>query len=78
MYVGENVKFNTAGAAFSQSFTPSKTIDNSTITLTIDVAANAALFPAGRDYFFRIGALADIAGVGTVRHNFAPYAKITL
>jgi hypothetical protein len=78
MFVGENVKFNTAGSAFTQSYTPSKTIDNGIVTLTIDIAANAALFPAGRDYFFRIGALADIAGVGTVRHNFSPYAKITL
>jgi hypothetical protein len=48
------------------------------ITLTIDLAANANLFPAGRDYFFRVGALADLAGVGTIRHNYAPIVKITL
>jgi hypothetical protein len=76
-YVGEATKFSITGTSV-QSFSPAATIDNRTYTLTIDVAANANLFPAGRDYFFRIGALANVSGVGTVRHNFAPYTKITL
>jgi hypothetical protein len=77
IYVGEATKFGVT-AASSISYAPSKTVDNGLITLTIDLAANANLFPAGRDYFFRVGALADLAGVGTIRHNYAPIVKITL
>lgn len=78
IYVGEPTKFGTSGTGFTQSFTPSKVIDNATITLNIDLAANAGFFPTGRDYFFRVGALADVTGVGTIRHNYAPNVKITL
>lgn len=78
IYVGEYVKFNTAGTGFTQSFNPSKVIDTSTYTLSIDLAANTNFFKAGRNYYFRIGALADVAGVGTIRHNYAPNVKITL
>lgn len=78
IYVGENVKFNTTGTGFTQSFSPSKVIDASTYTLSIDLTANAALFKTSRNYYFRVGALADVAGVGTIRHNFAPYVKIAL
>jgi len=77
IYVGEATKFSITGNS-AASYTPSRTIDASTYTLTIDVGANAALFPAGRDYYFRIGALADVPNVGTIRHNFAPNVKITL
>lgn len=77
VYVGEATKFGITGTAV-QSFAPSKAIDNSSISLSIDVAANTNFFPSGRDYFFRVGALADVTGVGTVRHNFAPYVKISL
>jgi Protein of unknown function (DUF3823) N-terminal domain/Domain of unknown function (DUF3823_C) len=78
IYVGEPTKFATTGSGFSQSYTPSKIIDNATITLSIDLAANAGFFPTGRDYFFRVGALADVTGVGTIRHNYAPNVKISL
>lgn len=78
IYVGENVKFNTTGTGFSQSFSPSKAIDGSTYTLTIDLAANANFFKVSRNYYFRVGALSDVAGVGTIRHNFAPYVKIAM
>ena len=77
IYVGEATKFGITGASVI-SYAPSKTVDNGLITLTIDLAASANLFPAGRDYFFRVGALADLAGVGTIRHNYAPNVKITL
>ena len=77
MYVGENVKFAITGSSLV-NYTPSKVVDNGTITLEIDVAANAGLMPSGREYFFRVGALGDVTGVGTVRHNFAPYVKITI
>ncbi len=78
VYVGENVKFNTTGTGFTQSFSPTKVIDATTYTLSIDLAANTSFFIPGRNYYFRVGALADVAGVGTVRHNFAPNVKITL
>jgi len=78
IYVGENVKFNTTGTGFTQSFSPSKVIDASTYTLSIDLTANTNLFKTSRNYYFRVGALADVAGVGTIRHNFAPYVKIAL
>lgn len=78
MYVGAQIKFATAGTTFSQTFDPTKVIDGTTYTLSIDIAANASLFKTGRDYFFRIGSLADVSGVGTIRHNYAPNVKITL
>ncbi len=78
IHVGEYVKFNTSGTGFTQSFNPSKVIDATTYTLSIDLAANANFIKAGRNYYFRIGALADVAGVGTIRHNYAPHVKITL
>lgn len=76
IYVGDNVKFSTTGNTFSQAFSPSKVIDSSTYTLSIDLTANAALFPAGRNYYFRVGAMADVTGVGTIRMNYAPNVKI--
>jgi len=78
IYVGESVKFTTSGTSFSQTFTPSKTIDATTYSLSIDLTANASVFPKGRDYFFRVGALAEVPGVGTVRHNYTPNVKISL
>lgn len=77
MYVGEATRFNISGTAIS-TFSPAATITGNTINLSIDVGANAALFPPGRNYYFRIGALANVANVGTIRRNFTPYVKITL
>lgn len=76
-YVGENVKFVIGGNS-TINYSPSKTADNNVITTEIDLVANASQFPPGREYFFRLGALADVTGVGTVRHNFAAFVKITL
>jgi hypothetical protein len=77
MYVGEQVKFDTQGDD-RQTFSPAKTIDGSTYTLRIDLDANSALFKYSRNYYFRIGALASVPNVGTVRHNYAPYVVIPL
>ncbi|MGE5348028.1 MAG: DUF3823 domain-containing protein [Actinomycetota bacterium] len=78
-YVGEYIKFSTTGTGFSQTFNPTIQIDPSTsYTLYIDLAANSALFKTGRSYFFRVGAMADVAGVGTIRTNYAPNVKISL
>ena len=80
MYVGEQVKFATTGTGFSSSFSPAKVIDASEIyTLSIDMATNANLFKYRYDgyyYYFRVGALANISGVGTVRHNYSATIKI--
>lgn len=78
IYVGNNIKFSTAGSTFSQTFSPSKVIDATTYTLSIDLAANSTLFKTGRNYYFRVGAMADVKGVGTVRMNYVPNVKITL
>jgi hypothetical protein len=78
IYVGENVKLNTTGTGHTQSFSPSKVIDATPVSLSIDLAANANLFAVHRNYYFRVGALADVANVGTIRHNFAPFIKISL
>jgi len=32
----------------------------------------------GRSYFFRIGAIADGANLGTVKNNYAPAVKIEI
>lgn len=78
VYVGEFVKFNTVGSEFAQVFPTAKDVDATTYTLTIDLAANPTLFTAGRNYYFRVGALAQVPNVGTIRHNYAPYVKISL
>jgi len=79
IYVGAQIKFATSGTGFSQAFNPTIAIDpTTTYTLSIDLTANVNLFKPGRDYFFRIGALADVSGVGTIRTNYAPCVKITL
>ena len=70
------MKFNITGTSI-QAFA-NVAVPTTTITLSMDIGANANLFPAGRDYFFRIGALASVPNVGTIRHNFAPHVKITL
>ncbi|MDR1259629.1 MAG: DUF3823 domain-containing protein [Tannerellaceae bacterium] len=76
MYVGEQVKFDISGA--TQNFSPARDIDGETYTLSIDLAANAAHFAYNRNYYFRIGALASVQGVGTVRHNYAPAVIIPM
>ncbi|MDR0537782.1 MAG: DUF3823 domain-containing protein [Tannerellaceae bacterium] len=77
IYVGEQVKFDIEGDAFRKSFSPAKAIvPGETFTLTIDIGANSGQFKYSRNYYFRIGALAEVANVGTVRHNYAPHAVI--
>ncbi len=78
IYVGEQVKYNTTGGNFAQTFNPSKTIDGTSYTLSIDLNANSSYFKQGQNYYFRIGALADVSGVGTIRHNYSQIVKITL
>jgi hypothetical protein len=86
IYVGDQVTtFTPAGTAYSQSFSPAKVINGSeTYTLTLDLTdeANKKYFQYERNYYFRVGAMAAIAGggtsVGTIRRNYAPYTIINL
>ncbi|MDR2118066.1 MAG: DUF3823 domain-containing protein [Tannerellaceae bacterium] len=79
IYVGEQVKFDTRGDNFRRAFSPAKEIDGGdTYTLRIDLEENADFFQYSRNYYFRVGALADVSGVGTVRYNYAPFTVIPL
>ncbi|GHU83505.1 hypothetical protein FACS189415_5910 [Bacteroidia bacterium] len=78
IYVGEQVKFATLGSNFSRSFSPAANIDGTTYTLTINLDENKDLFKYNRNYYFRVGALASVSGVGTVRYNYAPLVVIPL
>lgn len=79
MHVGEPIKYNIEDASSKQTFNPTVNIDeNIEYTLRIDILTNATEFfkYSGKDYYFRVGALADVSNVGTVRHNYAPYVAI--
>jgi len=81
MYVGEQVKYNISNASCYQTFSPAVTIDsNTTYTLSIDIPSNTNEFFKynGKNYYFRVGALASVSGVGTVRYNYAPLVVIPL
>ncbi|HEX2967463.1 MAG TPA: DUF3823 domain-containing protein [Bacteroidales bacterium] len=80
-WVGNYVKFpitsascyKKAPAAVSATVTPETIYE-----LKMDVAANAASFKYTRNYYFRIGALANVSGVGTVRYNYSPVVAINI
>ena len=85
MYVGEPyTAFTPAGSEAVQSFSPAKVInDTETYTLKIDLknTANNDFFfkyTTPRNFYFRIGAMASVSGVGTIRRNYAPYTVIQL
>ncbi|WP_321330665.1 DUF3823 domain-containing protein [uncultured Bacteroides sp.] len=78
-WVGNNVKFSITGDNCKKVFSPSEEIGTSkTYTLSIDLNENSNIFKYSKNYYFRIGALADVSGVGTVRHNYAPLVVIAL
>lgn len=80
IYVGDQITtYTPAGSGFRQTFSPVKEIDSSEIyTLTIDLTneVNANYFRYDRNYYFRVGAMASVSGVGTVRRNYAPLTVI--
>jgi hypothetical protein len=85
MYVGEYVKKTLVDAAGStQSFGGAGTaiVPATQYTLSINLTTNPAITNVGfgvhRDYYFRVGAKAVQAGVGTIRSNYAPYVVIAL
>lgn len=80
-WVGNYVKFAITSADCykkAASGQVSATMGTDTYTLTMNVASNASLFNYTRNYYFRIGALATISGVGTVRHNYSPLVVIPI
>jgi hypothetical protein len=79
IYVGEQVKFDLKGSNFHQTFQPAEEIINETLyTLSIDLKENDDIFKYSRNYYFRVGALANLSNVGTVRYNYSPLVKIVL
>ena len=82
MYVGEPyTRLPLGGLGFLQSFSPTIAIDENTeYRLTIDLtnAQNKSYMKYQQNYYFRVGALASVSGVGTIRYNYAPYTAINL
>jgi hypothetical protein len=80
MYAGEPYTgFPLEGETFRQSFSPAVDIDdNTTYSLSIDLTndSNKAYFKYKKNYYFRVGAMASVSGVGTIRCNYAPYTII--
>jgi hypothetical protein len=80
IYVGDQVTtYTPGGTGFQQSFSPVSVIDESTThRLSIDLtnSVNNAYFKIKRNYYFRVGAIASVSGVGTIRRNYAPYVVI--
>ena len=85
IYVGEPFTvFTPAGSEAIQTFSPAKVIDETeTYTLKIDLTntTNSDFlykYSTPRNFYFRIGAMASVSGVGTIRRNYAPYTVIQL
>lgn len=80
IYVGDQVTtYTPGGEGFTQSFSPAKVItEPETYTLTIDLTneVNKKYFKYARNYYFRVGAMASVPEVGTIRRNYAPYTII--
>lgn len=78
MWVGHSIRFSLASGTDAQNFDPVIAINPSTTyTLTIDLNKDASFFKyTGKNYYFRIGALASVSNVGTVRHNYSPLVVI--
>ena len=80
MYVGEPyTRLPLGGTGFQQTFNPTTEIDeNVEYRLTIDLTndQNKGYMKYQQNYFFRVGALASVPGVGTIRYNYAPYTDI--
>jgi len=79
-YAGEPYTgFPLSGSTFRQSFTTAIEINEATTyTLSLDLTdpENSKYFKYKRNYYFRVGAMASLSGVGTIRTNYAPYTVI--
>lgn len=79
IWVGNNVKYTLNGNTDKIVFSPTVAIvPENNYTLTINLTENADIFKYKKNYYFRIGALADVSDVGTIRHNYAPLVVIKL
>ena len=77
MWVGNSVKYNLSGGTDLKEYDSAVEVDGTQYTLTIDTSANSAFFKyTNKNYYFRIGALAAVNGVGTVRHNYSELVVI--
>ena len=80
IYAGEGfTRFPLGGTSFQQTFSPVVEIDEAvTHRLTIDLTntTNKTNFRYKRNYYFRVGAIASVSGVGVIRRNYAPYTII--
>lgn len=76
MWVGNYVKFALSGG--TDKANPNEVVDpTKEYTLSIDTAANAGFFKyTGKNYYFRVGAQADVPGAGTIRHNYSELKAI--
>lgn len=82
-WVGNYVKFAITGndcyKKVSDGSISSATVDGATqYQLSIDVAGNPTLFKYTRNYYFRIGALANVPNVGTIRYNYSPLVSLNI
>ena len=89
IWVGNYVKFAVEGGTDNASFgytdketgvvVPEEPVNPSKeYTLTIDVSKNKTLFKyTGKNYYFRVGAKASVAGAGDIKHNYSELVKIT-
>ena len=78
IWVGNYVKFAIEGgtdvAKPDEVVNPSKEY-----TLTIDTQKNKTFFKySGKNYYFRVGAKANVSGAGTIRHNYSDLVTIQL
>lgn len=76
IWVGNNVCYNINGGTDRQSLGNVPVDESVTYTLTIDTKENPNSFKYSKNYYFRIGALASVGGVGTVRYNYSPLLVI--
>lgn len=79
MYAGEPYSlFSLTGPVFQSFDTPIEIDENQEFRLVVDLTHpwNEYLLRYKKNYYFRIGALASVPNVGTVRRNYAPYVVI--
>lgn len=76
IWVGNYVKFALEGGTDVQK--PGEVVNPSKeYTLTIDTSKNKSFFKySGKNYYFRVGAKANVPGAGTIRHNYSELVTI--
>lgn len=77
-FVGERTCYAAQGTDVISLGTPEEIDSSKQYTLTIDTskASGSDTYYSGKNYFFRIGALADVPNVGTIRYNYCKTVEI--